>query len=379
MAERKRVGIIFSYQEKWVAGAYYILNLVHALNTLPDAEKPHITACIENDSDKAHLLDTGYPYLSFEFVGKPRPLPLRVLNKMLSAVTGRHFFPYGLSPGCADAFFPYLPKSELSRIPVEKQIHWIPDFQDSRMPFFFPQHELDLRSKRNNSIAASPVRVVFSSQDAEKDFHTYYPNQQTKNYVVHFAVTHPDTANVSEPEIRKKFQLPEKWLFSPNQFWQHKNHPVIIRALAKLRERNVLPHVVFTGKEDDFRNPGYAGEVKKLALQLGVSEQCHFLGFIDRAEQLWLMKNAEAVIQPSLFEGWSTVVEDAKALQKPVILSDIPVHREQMNRGVVFFDPDSPESLSAAVEHFFQNRASVMPADYHEDVLAFGRNFMKLL
>ncbi len=40
-----------------------------------------------------------------------------------------------------------------------------------------------------------------------------------------------------------------------------------------------------------------------------------FLGFIDRGEQLQLMKNSIAIVQPSLFEGWSTVVEDTKAMQ----------------------------------------------------------------
>jgi hypothetical protein len=35
------------------------------------------------------------------------------------------------------------------------------------------------------------------------------------------------------------------------------------------------------------------------------------------------MKNATAIMQPSLFEGWSTVIEDAKSLQVPVIASDL--------------------------------------------------------
>ena len=36
-------------------------------------------------------------------------------------------------------------------------------------------------------------------------------------------------------------------------------------------------------------------------------------------------------MQPSLCEGWGTVLEDAKVLDKAVLLSDIPVHREQKN------------------------------------------------
>ncbi len=39
MAKRKRVGLVYSYNENWVAGSYYILNIIHALNTLEDKLK----------------------------------------------------------------------------------------------------------------------------------------------------------------------------------------------------------------------------------------------------------------------------------------------------------------------------------------------------
>ena len=379
MAKRKRVGIIFSYQEKWVAGAYYVLNLVHALNALPDDEKPHIVGCIENDKDRQHLLGTQYPYLSFANVNQPRAFPIRLLNKLLKAFSGKDHFPYGLNPALAEGFFPFVLRPEVARIPFEKQIHWIPDFQDNRMPEFFPADELDLRKKRNGGIAESPVRVVFSSKDAEKDFRQFYPQQKTRNFVAHFAVTHPPIASIDADAIRKKFNLPDRWFLAPNQFWKHKNQPLIIKAVARLKEKGIKVNVLFTGKEDDFRNPGYAEGVKKMARDLDVQEECRFLGFIDRAEQIWLMQHADAVIQASLFEGWSTVVEDAKALQKPVILSDLPVHREQLQQGVLFFDPLQADSLAQAILMFRENKTPSPPGDYQEMVKEFGRNFMAVM
>ena len=38
---------------------------------------------------------------------------------------------------------------------------------------------------------------------------------------------------------------------------------------------------------------------------------------------------AVAVAQPSRFEGWSLLVEDAIAADRPIVLSDLPVRREQ--------------------------------------------------
>ena len=61
------------------------------------------------------------------------------------------------------------------------------------------------------------------------------------------------------------------------------------------------------------------------------------------------MRHCCAIIQPSLFEGWSTVVEDARALGRPIIASDIPVHREQLGKDATFFSPHDVKSLAAAI------------------------------
>ena len=61
-------------------------------------------------------------------------------------------------------------------------------------------------------------------------------------------------------------------------------------------------------------------------------DDIRFLGFIPREEQLMIMKGARAIIQPSFFEGWSTVVEDAKAVNSFIVLSNLEVHKEQIQR-----------------------------------------------
>jgi glycosyltransferase involved in cell wall biosynthesis len=53
------------------------------------------------------------------------------------------------------------------------------------------------------------------------------------------------------------------------------------------------------------------------------------------------------VINPSLFEGWSTTVEEAKSMGKALILSDIPTHREQTPARGHYFAPHDSECLAA--------------------------------
>ena len=61
------------------------------------------------------------------------------------------------------------------------------------------------------------------------------------------------------------------------------------------------------------------------------------------------MKNAQFMVQPSLCEGWGTVLEDAKVLDKVVLLSNIPVHQEQQNRKCILFDPHDPGDLAEKI------------------------------
>jgi glycosyltransferase involved in cell wall biosynthesis len=73
------------------------------------------------------------------------------------------------------------------------------------------------------------------------------------------------------------------------------------------------------------------------------------LGFLSRADQVQLMRAADCIVQPSLFEGWSTVVEDARTLGQRVVLSDLAVHREQDPPAALFFETLSASALAEAV------------------------------
>jgi glycosyltransferase involved in cell wall biosynthesis len=58
------------------------------------------------------------------------------------------------------------------------------------------------------------------------------------------------------------------------------------------------------------------------------------------------MRYAVAFINPSLFEGWSTSVEESKSMGKRILLSDIPVHREQAPELGIYFNPEDAEDLA---------------------------------
>jgi glycosyltransferase involved in cell wall biosynthesis len=124
----------------------------------------------------------------------------------------------------------------------------------------------------------------------------------------------------------------------------------VIEALAILKQRNINPVIACTGEVYDHRYPEYSKEILDLIRQKKLESQFITLGLISRLDQIQLMRRSLAVIQPSLFEGWSTVVEDARSLGKVIILSNISVHLEQNPPNAIFFASDRVEDLVEKIE-----------------------------
>jgi glycosyltransferase involved in cell wall biosynthesis len=171
-----------------------------------------------------------------------------------------------------------------------------------------------------------------------------------------------------------------------NLFAPTKNHLGIFQALKLLKAEGICPTVVCTGDLHDYRNPEFAGVILRAINQSGVAEQVRLLGIIPRWQQVQLMRHAVAVLQPSLFEGWNTSVEEAHCLGQTLILSDIPVHREQNPPGAIFFDPQTPEDLARAMKTVWQEKSGGIDlegearalANYQQLIEEFGRVFLSL-
>jgi|TARA_R100000479_G_scaffold33554_3_gene14209 glycosyltransferase involved in cell wall biosynthesis len=380
MVVRKRVGLIFSYNENWIAGAYYILNIIHALNTLDDSEKPILVILTESAENFSKVaVETKYPYLehaTFPFQKSSYSVLERAINKLSRTILDKNIFKKKLKVPLLDFVYP----AQINKLPYNiKKVNWVPDFQEDHLPNFFSKEEIQRRKNHQKEVVAKGDIVVISSKDAKSDFLRLYPSAKAKSFVLHFAVTHPDFSDESIDALLKKYKLPKKYFFAPNQFWAHKNHNVVLKAVKYLKEKDISVIVAFSGKEDDYRNAGNFKQLQTYIAEHGLEDQIRFLGFLPRMEQLCLFKQAQAIIQPSLFEGWSTVIEDAKALGKYVIASNLAVHKEQLTENVSFFDPNSPQDLAQSIELFLSNAPEMSHFNYKTNIFEFGKRFKKLI
>lgn len=343
MGKKLKIGLVFSYSEDWIGGTYYILNLIRSLETLEKDKAPDLFL-IHSKPEEYEYVKTNTNYSRLHPL-KVRTTPwygtflLRVCRKVFGIEPQQRV----LRDSGFDLLFPVPKARYFSRI--KNGASWIPDFQEIYFPQFFSPLELEGRKFDQNLIVESGRTVVFSSSSARKDFLRLYPQAKNPTFILPFAVSHPKLDFSTISEVQARYEISGSYYFCANQFWVHKNHAVILEALKESRKQGHLVQVVFSGKQEDHRNPQYFQTIKQYVKDHGLGGSVKFLGFIDRSDQLLLMRGSLAVIQPSLFEGWSTVVEDCKSLGTPLILSRIPVHEEQNPTDSVFFDPNSPLDL----------------------------------
>ena len=195
--------------------------------------------------------------------------------------------------------------------------------------------------------------LVLSSEDARKDLEQFFKVRKGLHiHIYHFVSIKEDLARTDMDILRKQYGLPDRYYLVSNQFHPHKNHRVLLLALAKLKKMGIPAHVAMTGKFPDADDSPYMAELHGIIQENQLQGQISMLGVISRADQLQLMRHAQAVLQPSLFEGWSTVIEDARSLQVPVVASNLAVNQEQLGETGVYFDPHNSDELAAILKDY---------------------------
>jgi glycosyltransferase involved in cell wall biosynthesis len=265
-------------------------------------------------------------------------------------------------------------------------VSWIPDFQHRYLKHLFNFKSYWKRELGFRAQILSGRHIMLSSDDARQDFEKFYPGFQSRTHVVHFAVLSTNNVDtVTARIIADSYGLPEYFFFLPNQFWIHKNHECVIQALRILKSRGRDLVIAASGKQEDPRDPGHFLRLKFIIESNDLDQNFRLLDLIPHTHVSALMMSCVALINPSLFEGWSTTVEEAKAMGTPMILSSLRVHREQ-SHDALFFDASSPNELASILDEFYPvdhlRRESMRVSAVHmasSSFEKFGNEFVKLI
>ena len=122
--------------------------------------------------------------------------------------------------------------------------------------------------------------IITGTQVGKEEITHYYGVNPSNVRVVPFSVAHKELGKVSldVAAVQAKYRIQGDFLLYPAQFWPHKNHVNLLKAMVVLRMRDGLRlNLVFTGS--DKGNRRYVWDKVR---EWELSDQVFDLGFVPR-------------------------------------------------------------------------------------------------
>lgn len=221
-----------------------------------------------------------------------------------------------------------------------KSIGWIPDLQHKVLKKFFPGDNYIFREKYIQNEIQNSDKIFVSSFQVKKEFKKYY---NIKNTIIPLRIL----SKSKNSNIRLK-----KYLLFPAQFWEHKNHKFLIEVAKIIKINKINIKIFFCGKVENFKDKNYFLNLNKKITYLKLNNIIKNFGEVSLYKLNKMQNECLAFINSSLYEGWSTINEEARSKLKYIFLSDIKGHREQNNYGAIYFDLKSPRDFIKKLEKF---------------------------
>jgi glycosyltransferase involved in cell wall biosynthesis len=153
---------------------------------------------------------------------------------------------------------------------------------------------------------------------------------------------YPNPSSDDLSATRKKYDLPEAFVFYPAQTWPHKNHLALLEAIALLRDRHgvTIPLVSSGNRTEHF------AAIERRAADLGLASAIRFVGFVSPLELQCLYRLCRCVAIPTLFEAASGPMNEAFMAGAPAACSNVTSLPEQAGDSALIFDPHNPADIA---------------------------------
>jgi len=161
-----------------------------------------------------------------------------------------------------------------------------------------------------------------------------------------------------------KYQIPDtRYFLHVGNVYPHKNSNRLIDAFALLLKTHPDIQLIFVGKDDYFFQ-----KLKKKVNTLGLEKSIIFTGLISDEELAAYYHHADAVIIPSLMEGFGLPTVEAIAQNCLVLASAIPSLKEICEDGALYFDPMKESDIAKCMEKALQ-----LPIAKKKEIIANGK------
>ena len=225
----------------------------------------------------------------------------------------------------------------------------IHDLQYKYFPNYFTLKERFKRSYVFKRTARFSKIVVCESEYVKKDIIKYFNVPENKIRIIQSPPPPHIFESITNKEkfstIRRKYRLPDRFLFYPAQFWHHKNHIGLIKAIFTIRHkyRSEVNLVLSGSKQKSFEN--IMNEIEKMNMKKFV----RYLGYVADEDMPYLYKLSTALVMPTLFESISMPIWEAFYLGCPVVSSNVCALPQQVGKAGLLFDPYNTEDMAEKI------------------------------
>ncbi len=231
-------------------------------------------------------------------------------------------------------------------IPYIVTIH---DLQHKYYPKFFTLKERFFRNYAYKNVAQNAALLVCESNFVKQDIVKFLGIPEEKIRVIQS----PPPQNLISAKtnleqlrkIKSRYNLPDMFLFYPAQFWYHKNHIKLVRALNLLRKKykEEITLILVGSKKNNFEST--FKEVNNLSLE----KQVKWLGYVPEEDMPCLYKLSTALVMPTLFESLSIPIWEAFHLGVPVVSSNVCALPDQVGNAGFLFNPNNIEDMAEKI------------------------------
>jgi glycosyltransferase involved in cell wall biosynthesis len=154
----------------------------------------------------------------------------------------------------------------------------------------------------------------------------------------------------SSNKLNQLYKLPKKFIFYPAQFWLHKNHLNLIKAVSIALKKYPDIYLVLTGsKSRNYKN------IISLIDKLNLKDRVRILGYVPDANMAFLYHHARAMIMPTFFGPTNIPPLEALSCGCPVLVSNVYAMPKQLGNAALYFEPTSPKSIADAIKKIWSN------------------------
>jgi alpha-1,3-rhamnosyl/mannosyltransferase len=189
-------------------------------------------------------------------------------------------------------------------------------------------------------------RIVTVSNTVRDELAARFPESAGRVTAIYNGI---DPEFYQDDDARERDRPP--YLLCMGAIAPRKNLEVVLRAFRIFLKGPRQARLVLAGL---IRSRAYQERLNRLVAELDLTGSVTFTGFISDEDYRLLLQGARLFLAPSRGEGFDLPALEAGASGRAVICSDIPVHRELLGDGAVFFPPDDAETLARQIEDLWE-------------------------